>query len=54
MNFDPTLYLVSDSSLYTTEEFLKRIEDACRGGLDFYNLGRKTKKEKNFWSWLSK
>ena len=57
MRFDLTLYLVSDSTGLSEEEFLRRLEQALRGGvtllqlreknrttLEYYELVRKVKK----------
>lgn len=57
MRFDLTLYLVSDSTGLSEEEFLRRLEQALRGGvtllqlreknrttLEYYELARKVKK----------
>lgn len=46
MECNPILYLVSDSSLYTKEEFLSRIEDACRAGIGLLQLREKEKEGK--------
>ena len=37
------LYLVTNSDKYTEEEFLKRIEDAIKGGVDILQLREKEK-----------
>ena len=37
------LYLVTNSDKYTEEEFLKRIEDALKGGVDILQLREKEK-----------
>lgn len=37
------LYLVTNSDKYTEEEFLKRIEDALKGGVDIIQLREKEK-----------
>ena len=57
MRFDLTLYLVSDSTGLSEDEFLRRLEQALRGGvtllqlreknrttLEYYELARKVKK----------
>lgn len=56
MRFDLTLYLVSDSTGLSEDEFLRRLEQALRGGvtllqlreknrttLEYYELARKVK-----------
>ena len=32
MKFDPTLYVITDSTYHTTETLLHAVEEACRGG----------------------
>ena len=57
MKFDLTLYLISDSTGLTEDEFLRRIEQALQGGvtllqireknrttLEYYELAKKVKK----------
>lgn len=39
--FDPTLYLVTDSSYHTTESLLKTVEEACKGGVTLVQLREK-------------
>ena len=40
------LYLVTNSDKYTEEEFLKRIEDALKGGVDILQLREKDKTDR--------
>ena len=32
-NFNPFLYFITDSTPYTEDEFLRRVEDALKGGV---------------------
>lgn len=41
MRFDLTLYLVSDSTGLSEEEFLRRLEQALRGGVTLLQLRKK-------------
>lgn len=41
--FDLTLYLVTDSSYHDEEEFLRRIEEGCKGGVTLLQLREKNK-----------
>lgn len=41
MKFDITLYLVTDSTNFKEEEFLLRIEQACKGGVTMVQLREK-------------
>ena len=41
MNFDLTLYLVTDSTGMEEETFLSRVEAACRGGVTLLQLREK-------------
>ncbi len=43
MNFDISLYLVTDSTYHTEESFLDTIESACAGGVTFLQLREKNK-----------
>ncbi|MEG2814109.1 MAG: thiamine phosphate synthase, partial [Oscillospiraceae bacterium] len=43
MNFDITLYLVTDSTYHTETTFLKTIEDACKSGVTLLQLREKNK-----------
>lgn len=48
MNFDITLYLVTDSSYHTEETFLDTVEKACQGGVTFLQLREKNKSGKEY------
>lgn len=41
MKFDLTLYLVSDSTDLSEEEFLRRLEQALHGGVTLFTAKRK-------------
>lgn len=41
MKFDPTLYVITDSTYHTTETLLHTVEEACRGGATLIQLREK-------------
>ena len=41
--FDPSLYFITDSTNYTEEEFLYRVEQALKGGATLLQLREKNK-----------
>lgn len=43
MDFDISLYLVTDSTYHTEESFLKCIDEACKGGITLIQLREKDK-----------
>ena len=43
MRFDLTLYLVSDSTGLSEDEFLRRLEQALRGGVTLLQLREKNR-----------
>lgn len=43
MNFDISLYLVTDSTYHTEESLLHTVEEACKGGVTFLQLREKKK-----------
>lgn len=47
-NFNPLLYFITDSTLYTEEEFLNRAEDALRGGVTLVQLREKEKSTREY------
>lgn len=47
MRFDLTLYLVSDSTGLSEDEFLRRLEQALRGGVTLLQLREKTEQRWN-------
>lgn len=42
-NFDTTMYFITDSTNFSEEEFLWRIEEACKGGITLIQLREKDK-----------
>ena len=47
-NFDPTLYFITDSTNYTKEEFLFRVEQALKGGATLLQLREKEKSTREY------
>ena len=47
-NFDPSLYFITDSTNYTEEEFLFRVEQALRGGATLLQLREKDKSTREY------
>ena len=47
-NFDPTLYFITDSTNYTEEEFLRRVEQALKGGATLLQLREKEKSTREY------
>lgn len=48
MNFDSTLYFITDSTNYSTEEFLYRVEEACKGGVTLIQLREKERTTREY------
>jgi len=46
--FDPSLYFVTDSTNYTEEEFLYRVEQALKGGVTLLQLREKEKSTREY------
>ena len=46
--FDPTLYFITDSTNYTEEEFLFRVEQALNGGATLLQLREKEKSTREY------
>lgn len=46
--FDPSLYFITDSTNYTEEEFLCRVEQALKGGATLLQLREKNKSSHNY------
>lgn len=46
--FDPTLYFITDSTNYTEEEFLFRVEQALKGGATLLQLREKEKSTREY------
>ena len=51
-NFDPSLYFITDSTGFTEEEFLYRVEQALIGGAT--SFVKKKRRPENIWSLLSR
>lgn len=47
-HFDPSLYFVTDSTNYTEEEFLFRVEQALQGGVTLLQLREKEKSTREY------
>ena len=47
-NFDPSLYFITDSTNYTEEEFLFRVEQALQGGATLLQLREKDKSTREY------
>lgn len=48
MIFDSTLYFVTDSNGYSEDEFLSRVEEACKGGVTLLQLREKDKTTREY------
>ena len=48
MKFDPTLYLVTDSSLYEEEAFLTVIDAVCGAGITLLQLREKERSTREY------
>lgn len=48
MKIDSTLYFITDSSGFSEEEFLFRVESACRGGVTILQLREKEKTTREY------
>lgn len=46
--FDPSLYFITDSTNYTEEEFLRRVEQALKGGATLLQLREKEKSTREY------
>ena len=47
-NFDPSLYFITDSTNYTEEEFLFRVEQALKGGVTLVQLREKNRSTRGY------
>lgn len=47
-DFDPSLYLVTDSANYTEDEFLSRVEAALQGGVTLLQIREKNKTTREY------
>lgn len=48
MEFDSSLYFITDSTYYSEEEFLHRVEAACRGGVTLVQLREKDRTTREY------
>ena len=46
--FDPSLYFITDSTNYTEEEFLRRVEQALKGGVTILQLREKERSTREY------
>lgn len=46
--FDPNLYFITDSTNYTEEEFLERVEQALKGGVTLLQLREKNRSTRDY------
>lgn len=54
MKFDPTLYLVTDSSQYSEDEFLRRVDAALAGGVTLLQIREKDRSTRDYMSLAGK
>jgi len=47
-NFDTMMYFITDSTNYSEEEFLHRVEEACKGGVTLIQLREKDRTTKEY------
>ena len=45
---DTTMYFITDSTNYTEEEFLRRVEEACKGGVTLVQLREKERTTREY------
>lgn len=50
MKFDSSLYFITDSTNYSEEEFLRRVEEACKGGVTLIQLREKERTTREYLS----
>lgn len=48
MNFDSSLYFITDSTNYSEKEFLYRVEEACKGGASLVQLREKERTTREY------
>ncbi len=48
MNFDTTMYFITDSTGFSEGEFLYRVEEACKGGVTLLQLREKEKTTREY------
>lgn len=54
MNFDSSLYFITDSTFFDEEEFLRRVESACKGGVTLLQLREKNRSTREYISLAQK
>ena len=54
MIFDSSLYFITDSTTYTEEKFLRRVEEACKGGVTLLQLREKERTTREYLSLAEK
>lgn len=47
-NLDTTMYFITDSTNYTEEEFIRRVEEACKGGVTLIQLREKERTTREY------
>lgn len=53
-NFDTTMYFITDSAGFSEEEFLCRVEEACKGGVTLIQLREKERTTREYLSLAEK
>lgn len=53
-NIDTTMYFITDSTNYTEEEFLRRVEESCKGGVTLIQLREKERTTREYLSLAEK
>ena len=53
-NLDTTMYFITDSTNYTEEEFLRRVEESCKGGVTLIQLREKERTTREYLSLAEK
>lgn len=51
---DTTMYFITDSTNYSEEEFLRRVEEACKGGVTLVQLREKERTTREYISLAEK
>ncbi len=47
-DFDTTLYFITDSTVYSEDEFLHRVDEACKGGITILQLREKERTTREY------
>ncbi len=47
-DFDTTLYFITDSTAYSEDEFLRRVDEACKGGITILQLREKERTTREY------